>query len=158
MNREKGYDVAVKMFQLEAERWAKNALGLVAALAAIFVGCAQLKDLSPYWPFFLSSIVSAAGVLIALSIRGTTDAWKATVKAIEGCPEKDVFLPFYMFENNLHKDTPCKDFKKMTFFWKDGWNKEDVFFSVTRVYTLLFAMAAGFFLVIGLWLFVGCHS
>jgi hypothetical protein len=44
MDRDKAYETVVKMFQLEDERWAKNALGMIVVLAAIFAGYGQIKD------------------------------------------------------------------------------------------------------------------
>ena len=111
MDRNEAYEMAVQMFQLEAERWAKNALGLAVVLAAIFAAYGQVKDnLSIAWPCFLASAVSLAGVLIALSIRGTTDAWQETVKTIESSPEGNAFRPYHMFDDYLHKDCPWKCF------------------------------------------------
>jgi hypothetical protein len=43
VNRDKPYEVAVRMYELEAERWAKNALSLAAVMLAIFAGYGQLN-------------------------------------------------------------------------------------------------------------------
>jgi hypothetical protein len=110
MNRDKAYDTAVKMFQLEAERWAKNALGLLAAIVAIFAGYAELENhalhLGLGWPFLLTAIVSAAAVAIALSIRGTTDAWKKTIQDIDNCQADQEFKAYEQFEKNLDPAQP----------------------------------------------------
>jgi hypothetical protein len=146
MNRDQAYEIAFKMFQLEAERWAKNALGLVGALVAIFAGFAALKtsglQLGLGWPFFLAAVVSAAAVPVALSIRGTTDAWKKTVEEIENSPDGSDFKVYHLFTKNLDRDQPWKDFKKI--FLIQPWNKEwrrDVLLSVTSLYALLFGLA-----------------
>ena len=159
MNREQAYDVAVKMFQLEAERWAKNALGLLAALVAIFAGFAELESHDLHvglgWPFLLAAVVSAAAVGIALSIRGTTDAWKDTIKEIENSPPDDNFKVYHLFEQHRRPDRPWKDFKQI--FWILPWNtqwRRDVLLSVTRLYTLLFGLALILFSVASVWSFV----
>lgn len=149
------------MYQLEAERWAKNALGLAAVLLAIFAGYGQvkgiLKGLSPCWPFLASSAVSAVAVLIASSIRGTTDAWKATVRAIEKSPEDAQLEPFLIFAERIHRarNRPPQDLAFIFFgIIRLSWRRRRVWirrtlFSVTRLYTLLFAGSALLFLIIG---------
>src|SRR5208282_5193928 len=88
MDKGKAHEVAVKMFQLEGDRWAKNALGLLGAVFSIFFayGRAFRNELSLFWPFALSAGVSFAAALIALSIRATTDAWRSTICCIEHTP------------------------------------------------------------------------
>ncbi len=163
MNRDTAYEVAVRMFQLEAERWAKNALGLAAVLVAIFAGYGQLKGALEHvnlcWPFFLSSVVSAAAVLIASSIRGTTDAWRATVRAIENSSETAELQPFVIFAEQIHRfrnraprDLGIIFFGLLTTKWRRRrlWIRRTLF-SVTRLYTLLFGGGGVFFLIVGLW-------
>jgi hypothetical protein len=160
VNRNQAYEIACKMFQLEDERWAKNALGLLGALVAIFAGFAALKtyglQLGLGWPFLLAAVVSAAAVLVALSIRGTTDAWRKTVEEIENSPDGSDFKVYHLFTKNLDRDRPWKDFKK-TFFlqpWNKKWRR-DVLLSVTRLYALLFGLAFVVATCAFVWFFFG---
>lgn len=126
MDREKAYEMAFEMFRYEGERWAKNALGLMAAIAAIFVAFAVLETdglrVNAGWPFLLAAAVSGAAILITLSIRRTTDAWKETIKQIENSPKTADIKLYDLFRNKLAES-------------------RDASLSVTRVFTILFVVA-----------------
>jgi hypothetical protein len=70
-------------------------------------------------------------VCIALSIRGSTDAWNQTVRLIETSPSRD-FAPFHLFECYLKRHSYLDDLGEIIIF-----PRRKVLTSVTRMYTLL---------------------
>ena len=55
MKRDQGYEIAVRMFQREHDRWIQNALVLFGSLVSIFLIYETLEDLVP-----LSAVLALA--------------------------------------------------------------------------------------------------
>lgn len=132
MKRDQGYETAVRMFQREHDRWIQNALILFGSLVSLFLIYETLEDLVPLSAVLaLAMVIAFVTVCIALSIRGTSDAWRATIRTIEESAAEDV-RPFEIFQNQLDGHSYRKDLDSILCFWRPK-----VLFSVTRMYTLL---------------------
>ena len=132
MKREQGYDIAVRMFQREHDRWIQNALILFGSLVSIFLIYETLEDLIPISAALaLAMVVAFLTVCVSLSIRGSADAWRSTVRTIEESAAEDI-RPFEIFQNHLNTHSYRQDFGNILCFWRPK-----VLFSVSRMYTLL---------------------
>ncbi|HTT75976.1 MAG TPA: hypothetical protein VMF50_08350 [Candidatus Binataceae bacterium] len=141
MTCEKAYDVAVEMYKHEHDRWRENAFVLLAGLASTAI--AYNKNLPLLWALLIATLVSLVFLFLALTIRGSTDAWRETIRFYEGTKDANTFPPFQIFEANLRFHSHRKDFMCSIGFWRP-----EVFLSVTRLYTFI-----GFVLVLvfGAW-------
>jgi hypothetical protein len=120
------------MFQREHDRWIQNALVLFGSLVSIFLIYETLEDLVPlYAVLALAMVITFVTVCVALSIRGTSDAWRDTIRTIEESAAEDV-RPFEIFQNHLDSHSYREDLNSILCFWRPK-----VLFSVTRMYTLL---------------------
>ena len=132
MKRNQGYEIAVRMFQREHDRWIQNALVLFGSLVSIFLIYETLEDLVPLSAVLaLSMVIAFVTVCVALSIRGTSDAWRDTIRTIEESAAEDV-RPFGIFQSHLDGHSYREDLSSILCFWRSK-----VLFSVTRMYTLL---------------------
>ncbi len=148
MKRDQGYEIAVRMFQREHDRWIQNALVLFGSLVSIFLIYETLEDLVPLCAVLaLAMVIAFVTVCVALSIRGTSDAWRDTIRTIEESAAEDV-RPFGIFQNHLDGHSYREDLGNILCFWRPK-----VLFSVTRMYTLLAIMIT---LVFALLLLLRC--
>jgi hypothetical protein len=132
VKRDQGYEIAVRMFQREHDRWIQNALVLFGSLVSIFLIYETLEDLVPLSAVLaLALVIAFVTVCVALSIRGTSDAWRDTIRTIEESAAEDV-SPFEIFQNHLDRHSYREDLGSILCFWRSK-----VLFSVTRMYTLL---------------------
>ena len=140
------HETAVKMFQREHDRWIQNALILFGALISIFLIYGRSKfPIAPYWIFGVGTLVAMMAVFVALTIRGSTDAWRETIREIE--TGKATTEPFEIFESKLKDYTEKRkhwyDLLEILQFWQPK-----VLFSVTRMYVLLAVAATLVFAVL----------
>lgn len=145
MDREKAHEIAVQMFQREHNRWIQNALVLFGSLISTIVVGRLKGQVIPCWVLALAASIAFATVLISLSIRSTTDAWKRTIMEIEDWwPHwsfADDVRPFEIFDRHMGEQTLCKSFKDLVC------PPRKILISVTRIYTLLSIAATVFFLL-----------
>ncbi len=131
MGKKEAYEAALSMYQREHPRWVQNALFLLGALASILLVSDRLDALVPMWTLTaLAAFVSTLMVLVALSIRASTDAWLQTVKEIEAT-NREFYEPFSMFQIILRQHSYSADMASLFCIWK-----RTTLFSVTRMYTL----------------------
>lgn len=89
VKRDQGYEIAVRMFQREHDRWIHNALVFFGSLVSAYLICETLEDLMPISAVLaLALIIAFVTVCVSLSIRGTSDAWRDTIRTIEELPPK----------------------------------------------------------------------
>jgi hypothetical protein len=132
VKRDQGYEIAVRMFQREHDRWIQNALILFGSLVSIFLIYETLQDLIPISAALaLAMVIAFVTGCVSLSIRGSADAWRNTVRTIEESAAEDV-RPFEMFQNHLDTHSYGQDLVNILCFWRPK-----VLLSVTRMYTLL---------------------
>lgn len=140
MEQKEAYETAVEMFRREHDRWVQNTLFAFGGLASVFVAGKEFPGYVPSWSIpALATLVSVITVFIALSVRGSTDAWREVVRQIER-GEQNSRGPFELYEENLSKFSYWKDFQTTLSFWK--WRS---LISVTRMYTRLAIILAIFF-------------
>jgi hypothetical protein len=100
VKRDQGYEIAVRMFQREHDRWIQNALVLFGSLVSIFLIYETLEDLVPLSAVLaLAMVIAFVTVCVALSIRGTSDTWRDTIRTIEESAAEDV-RPFGIFQKS----------------------------------------------------------
>ena len=63
MKRDQGYEIAVRMFQREHDRWIQNALVLFGSLVSIFLIYETLEDLMP-----ISAVLALALVIAFVTV------------------------------------------------------------------------------------------
>ena len=132
VKRDQGYEIAVRMFQREHDRWIQNALVFFGSLVSIFLIYETLEDLMPISAVLaLALVIAFVTVCVSLSIRGTSDAWRDTIRTIEESAAEDV-RPFEIFQNHLGGHSYREDLGSILCFWRSK-----ALFSVTRMYTLL---------------------
>jgi len=132
VKRDQGYEIAVRMFQREHDRWIQNALILFGSLVSIFLIYETLEDLIPISAVLvLAMVIAFVTVCVSLSIRGSSDAWRNTIRTIEESAAEDI-RPFEIFQNHLDSHSYGQDLGNILCFWRPR-----VLFSVTRMYTLL---------------------
>jgi hypothetical protein len=132
VKRDQGYEIAVRMFQREHDRWIQNALILFGSLVSIFLIYETLQDFIPISAVLaLAMVIAFVTVCVSLSIRGSADAWRNTIRTIEESAAEDV-RPFELFQNHLATHLYGQDLGNILCFWRPK-----VLFSVTRMYTLL---------------------
>ena len=108
MKRDQGYEIAVRMFQREHDRWIQNALVLFGSLVSIFLIYETLEDLVPLSAVLaLTMVIAFVTVCVELSIRGTSDAWRDTIRTIEESAAEDI-RPFGIFQNHLDGQRPSR--------------------------------------------------
>jgi hypothetical protein len=135
MKRDIAYSTAVSMLKREHPRWSQNALVLFGSLISVLLLYKDFKEIVALWLLFLICFgISAMTVLVALSIRRSTDAWNDTLCEIGKLPENADVQTFELFEKHRIKHNPLKDFL--------CWNSP---LSVTRLYTLAAILMAIFF-------------
>lgn len=151
MSQEQAYEIAVRSFQHEHNRWIQNAVVLFGVLMSLLLFHSRLSILPTWLVLPIAIAISAMTVYVSLTIRGSTDAWRETVRHVE---HGDDILPFEFCDNWLERYTAHKG------QWRDfcdivcgcrkrklGWLrwKRQVLFSVTRLYTLMAFTAAVMF-------------
>jgi hypothetical protein len=71
VKRDQGYEIAVRMFQREHDRWIQNALILFGSLVSIFLIYETLEDLIPIsWVLALAMVISFVTVRVSLRRAG----------------------------------------------------------------------------------------
>jgi hypothetical protein len=135
MSRDQAYEIAVRSFHREHDRWIQNAVVLFGVLISILL-TDKLSILPQSVVLVVATLFSAMTVFISLTIRGSTDAWWKTVRYIEDCRDGVDIRPFKIFRENLWQYADAhghgRDFCKILHFWQS-----DVRYSVTRLYTLM---------------------
>ena len=168
MTRDQAYTIAVSNFQREHERWIQNAVVLFGVLLSILLFHSRLSVLPQWLVLPLAIAISAMTVCVSLTIRGSTDAWRKTVRHIEGLapdtPDNDIH-PFEFFRSCLTRYTEngdhWTDFVIIVWGWRRHrlgcakWRRK-VLFSVTRLYTLMAFMAVLVFALLFLGRLVFC--
>jgi hypothetical protein len=167
MSRDDAYTTAVEMFKREHDRWIQNALVLFGVLVAVLL--ADKTSFLPRWLVLLvATLISAMTVFVSLTIRGSTDAWRETVRHIEEQSRagNDV-RPFQIFDEYLRWYTEShghwRDFVEIVCGWRSAtrfrargnigrlgcreW-KRKVLLSVTRLYTLMAFVATLLFAIL----------
>lgn len=135
MKRDIAYKTAVSMLKREHPRWTQNALVLFGSLISVLLLYKDFKEIVALWLLFLICFgISVMAVLVALSIRRSTDAWNDTLREIGQLPENADVQTFDLFEKSRVKHNPLKDFL--------SWSS---LLSVTRLYTLAAIIMAIFF-------------
>ena len=128
-------EVALEMYKREHVRWNQWALFFFGTIAAVFVAWDKLSDIVPFWICALvASFLSCAWSLAALSIRATTDAWRAVLERLEDGRDTELLdKPFHIFREELKRmESRWSDLKKtINFLCRDWWRK--YIFSVTRL-------------------------
>lgn len=170
MTRDDAERIAVDMFKRENERWVQNALALFGGITAVFVIQHELEF--PKWlACLLAAGVGVLGIFVILSVRATTDAWRATIRIINRSPNV-YFRPFDIFQKHVDHSRYGKDFA-VTLFNVWGlyrwlkrrpsslrgasekcrrWRRK-VVFSVTRLYLLADVIVVLLLLVGAAWWF-----
>jgi hypothetical protein len=167
MSKDKAYDVAVDMHKHEHDRWVQNAFVLLAGLVSALIGY-RTSDVPLLVALLIATIASLVFVLLALTIRGSTWAWRETVRYIELKGQDTDLKPFQILERKLKKYTRrgghCKDFSRISCEWRISWQRfqfrrakrrkkwrHEVLLSITRLHTLIGCFSTLFF---GTWLLV----
>ncbi len=109
LDRLEAYKTAVAMYQREHIRWVQNALVLFGALAAVFLIYKEVRCVVPvYVPMIVATVISLMTVCVAVSIRGSTNAWRDTLRQIENSPG-ETFSAFEAFSQILPQQKPWRD-------------------------------------------------
>jgi len=109
MDRTEAYKAAVAMLQREHARWVQNALVLFGALVSVFLVYKDVRCVVPLWfPMMIAAAISLITVLVALSIRASTDAWTDTLQQIENSAGNS-FKTWDAFDCHLRRQTPVCD-------------------------------------------------
>jgi hypothetical protein len=100
IDRVKAHDIASEMFRREHDRWGHFVFFLGAPIAVFLVS----KDINgdgfilPRAAVFLGAATgSFVALIVGLSVRGTTDAWRETIRKIE-LSSGSVRTPFELFQ------------------------------------------------------------
>jgi hypothetical protein len=141
--QEKAYEMAVKMYDREHDRWNSWVLFFFGTLVSIFLVWNQIKNIIPLWlPCLLSFILCIMWVSVSLSIRESTWAWRQTVFSIEKGEIEDL-KPFLYCEQKLDEFNRWKDLCKTLKLWTSEPYKR-----ITRLLTLLGIILGIFFLIL----------
>jgi hypothetical protein len=139
LSAKEAYDLAIKMFQREHDRWVQNALVLLGALVSIFA-LSKVPNTSGY--LLLDAwAVNGTAIVVIMAMRASTHAWRKTIKEIESHRRPDI-SPFDLFECKLHEWSYWRDFMETCIGWLC---RKKYFFSVTRAYARLAWLAFGYF-------------
>ncbi|MEW6659330.1 MAG: hypothetical protein AB1424_11790 [Thermodesulfobacteriota bacterium] len=137
------YEVAVKMYHREHNRWSQWALFFFGSIAGIFVLSEKHAGSIPFWlSCFVASLLSGIWVVVAQNIRATTYSWMQVILRIE-CNEE--VSTFHAFEEELQKRTRIKDLLTTLCLWK-----LKTWLSVTRLLALLGVGSSLLFFIIGI--------
>lgn len=149
MNREEAYKIAVDMFGREHARWTQNALILFGGLISAFLTDRYSAHL--FIVLLIAIMISCTTVFVALTIRASTDAWRMTIRVIEGAAAHDQNIrPFAIFRRHMRRYERHHRYRKDFCYIVCPHRRwiARVLFSVTRLYTLLAAVLALLFTVV----------
>ena len=136
------YEAAVTMYGREHDRWNQWALFFFGAIVAVFVLWGQIREVIPLWvPAIFGFVLSCMWILVALTIRASTRAWRKTVKVIGEKGKENVADPFHICDENLTEFNRWKDFMETLQLWK-----REPYRRITRLLTLFGVIAAVFFM------------
>jgi hypothetical protein len=102
MTRDQAYDVAVRSFHHEHDRWIQDAVVLFGVLVSILFAQSRIPGLLV---LLVETVISVVTLCISLTIRGSTDAWRNTLRQIEYSPADVELLPFELFDQRLGRYT-----------------------------------------------------
>jgi len=111
----RNYEAALAMYSREHDRWNQWALFFFGAIGAIFF-VASYFTIPMYVPSTFASVVSLMWVLVASSIRATTDCWRDTLREYEEHPESTEGA-FHVFDRRLKAYDYYADFKQTLRVW-----------------------------------------
>jgi hypothetical protein len=135
------YEVAVKMYHREHDRWGQWALFFFGFIAGIFVLADKHPHLIPFWlSCFIASFISGIWVAVAQNIRATTYSWEQVIMSIECNVEVNAF---HEFQAQLRKRNRRKDLLETLCIYNLKTLK-----SVTRLLAFLGVVLSLFFLII----------
>ncbi len=138
------YEVAVKMYHREHDRWRHWALFFFGFITGTFLLYEKYNTIFPFWlPCFISSFISGIWVVVAQNIRATTESWMRVIKHIE-CGQVKVF---HKFNEELHSYNIIdrkEDLLTTLFCWK-----VNIWHSTTKILARLGALASFLFFIVG---------
>jgi len=136
------YEVAVRMFQREHDRWRQWALFFFGIIAFIFILAEKNPEVMPFWlPCFVAALVSAFWVAVAQNIRASTHAWRQVLFKIEKDQHTQVF---HCHDENWSSWNRLEDLRVTLRIWKP-----DTWLSVTRILALLGVVLCIIFFITG---------
>ncbi len=140
MSEEK--DIAVTMYHREHARWNQWAVFFFGSISALFILYSKVNGILSLWALFLiCTILSLMWVLVALSIRASTDAWRKTIAEFDD--NENSGKAFAIFAKKLEEFPRFRDLKETVQLWT--W---EPYIRVTRLLTLLGIVSAVFFFVL----------